>query len=940
MSIIRSDSRSETHNKPVQEGERKLSGGVYVDYVSTAEVIAAVGTEFRKNKYFWIAGSRYHCDSDGITFRTAGVSQADLASRDYYLTEPLYNGFLSVTGVFTLNTSYKTTDYIPVTPNQNLVYTGQVTTTQAICYYDANKTFISSPLAINTTYINQTVKVPAGVSFVRMSSITTAPTISFKVIYFPPDPKIIGFTAAIPAFQQSLINLYAISDYSTGKFTGYIDTTGTFVSNSNWTATDYIAVKQGYPLQYNGLTISIALPVAYYDLNKTFISSGLAYGDYQVNGQSLLVPTNPAIAYVRMCARQMVSETHTFYIGALSTTQRDYLNETPLYAGYLNSTGGFVVLSNYNCTDFIPVVQNQSITYSGVLSTTTYPICFYDSNKTFVSSPLAPNATYLNKPIIVPSGVSFVRMCSRINAGDVVNFIINYYPADPKIKTNSQLVPSIQASLFNIYTLQNYPGAFASFIDLSGNAVSNANWTATDFISVKQGYPLQYKGITLSTVLPVAYYDINKAFISAGLPGGDYQTNVANLLVPANPAIAYVRLSSRNTAGDVYSLNVGAITSGGGGGGSAPAPVFFLPAVAYAKQSELFRMYSFGIIAENSASKSTDAVWGTAGGCLDFWEITPGSGDDNISVQLSARDAFNNLISCGATIVKVTHTTQSPAAAVNIICIGDSVTRGTNSTIEPNGAYPNEFSRRLTGVGTAIPSTPSPTALALTNIYFRGTLGSLTIKHEGRGGWNLYNYLFNSSFSVNTNAFWNPATSKFDLAYYLSQNNFNAAQTTNGVDATGSNLVIYLMLGWNDLGASGYSVDQAGIYLNQMLDIIHTSHVNCKIKLLGLTQPASVFYRAGGGYNSSKYWMNDKIVPLAKKWQSIADGRSAYVEFIPNAPFFNPLECFVTISKKLHNRSNTNVNYVNELPHPNDQGYGQIADVAFMNFLYNYCRAT
>jgi lysophospholipase L1-like esterase len=230
--------------------------------------------------------------------------------------------------------------------------------------------------------------------------------------------------------------------------------------------------------------------------------------------------------------------------------------------------------------------------------------------------------------------------------------------------------------------------------------------------------------------------------------------------------------------------------------------------------------------------------------------------------------------------------------------------------------------------------------LALTNIYFRGTLGSLTIKHEGRGSWSLYNYLYNASFSVNTNAFWNPGTSKFDLAYYLSQNNFNAAQTANGVDATGSNLVIYLMIGWNDIGASGYGVDQAGIYLNQMLDIIHTSHPNCKIKLLGLTQPASTFIRSGAATNSSKYWMNDKIVPLAKKWQSVADARSAYVEFIPNAPFFNPLECFVTISKKLHNRSNTNVNYVNELPHPNDQGYGQIADVAFMNFLYNYCRAT
>jgi lysophospholipase L1-like esterase len=817
MSIIRSDSRNETHNKPVQEGERKLSGGVYVDYVSTAEVIAAIGTEFRKNKYFWIAGSRYHCDSDGTTFRTAGISQNDLSLRDYYTSgDPLINYSLTTTGTALANAAYRCTDFIAVVRNQDIIYSGQVGATQVpICYYDTNKVFVSSPLAVNATYTNQAIKVPAGVAFVRMSSINSAPAVLFRINFYPPDPKNTANAALTPTLQAGIFNQYAMQSYA-GKFAGLIDNTGAFVANASWGTTDFIAVQPGLPMQYKGLTISNFLPVAYYDTNKAFLFSGLTAGDYTAAFVNLLVPANISIAYVRMCGR--VAEGFTFNVG-----------------------------------------------YS--------------------------------------------------------------------------VIPIMQASIFNLYYMHDYSaGSFASFIDTSGNLVTNANWLATDYVPVKAGYPIQYKGDCTSGVLPIAYYDSNKTFINAPLTGTDYSASLQTLYIPNNPSIAYVAMCCRTSTGKPHSFYVGEVPAGGTG--AVPAPVFFLPAVAYAKQGELFRMYSFGIIAENSASKSTDAVWTTAGGCLDFWEITPGSADDNISVQLSARDAFNNLISCGSTTVKVTHTTQSPATAVNIICIGDSVTRGTNSTIEPNGAYPNEFARRLTGVGTAIPSTPSPAALAFTNIYFRGTLGSLTIKHEGRGSWSLYNYLYNASFSVNTNAFWNPGTSKFDLAYYLSQNNFNAAQTANGVDATGSNLVIYLMIGWNDIGASGYGVDQAGIYLNQMLDIIHTSHPNCKIKLLGLTQPASTFIRSGAATNSSKYWMNDKIVPLAKKWQSVADARSAYVEFIPNAPFFNPLECFVTISKKLHNRSNTNVNYVNELPHPNDQGYGQIADVAFMNFLYNYCRAT
>lgn len=72
MSIVRSDNRLENHGKPVQEYERKLSSGSYVDWASTAELNAAYNVAFRKNKHFWIAGIYYGCDNDGTTYRSIG----------------------------------------------------------------------------------------------------------------------------------------------------------------------------------------------------------------------------------------------------------------------------------------------------------------------------------------------------------------------------------------------------------------------------------------------------------------------------------------------------------------------------------------------------------------------------------------------------------------------------------------------------------------------------------------------------------------------------------------------------------------------------------------------------------------------------------------------------------------------------------------------------
>lgn len=1006
MAIEMSDNRDENHPKPVYASEKKMSGSNYVDWGSQSELTTAVPVDFRRNKYFWIQGFLNYCTDDGVTFRVINTAVADFHSaipttnpaspKDgsvYYPIQPgtytnfkdqsnaaltvstsdgfvyfVYNGtywtkvagpvtslntdsitsprdsrilpttnnFLTSTGTLTANASYICTDYYAVTPGQQIIYTGITNSAAAfhIAYYDTNKVFVSTPLAANATYTNQQLTIPASVFFIRMSSRIAA-----------------GDSYCFDNFYTQTV--------------AFLTSTGTLTGNTVYRCTDFINVTQNQNIIYSGVSGSTAaFHIAYYDINKVFVSTPLAANATYTN-RLVVVPAG--IAYVRISSKVQAGDVYNFKIiyypddpktvqsiinntaaitqlsskiNVTNTAYRDYANEL-LTNYYLSPTGGLVSASNYVVTDFVSVVQNQTITYSGVSgsATTAYPMAYYDTNKAFVSLPLPSNATYTNTLVTIPAGVAFVRMSSRTNAGDVYTFKVNYYPDDPKV---IQTVSSNSQTIFNMFSFTDYSNAtLVGYIDkTNGNYVSgNASFIATDFLATKPGFPVQYLGYSgipaNSNACSVAWYDANRAFVSVGLSTGTYASLVTLTVPITNPAIAYVRMSATTLAFAGYDHKFLVGVTGGSSSFTAPTPPAFMPPVGYGKQGDTYRLYPFGILGCNILDRGTEVLWNLLSGTLDYCEFIPGSSDDNIAIILTTRDISNARYVCGTNTLKVTHTTKNPDTFKNIICIGDSVTKGTNSSLDPNGAWVNEFSRRLTGVGSALPtSVASPASNNLTNITVRGTLGSLTVKHEGRGGWSISDYLTTSA----GNAFWNPGTSKFDLAYYLQQNNFNAAQITNGVDATGSNLVLFIYLGWNDSGQT--DVDTAGNNLRTMLDIIHTSHSACQIKLLGLASPPGVFYRTVGNPASAITAMIEKVIPFAQKWQTVANERSSYVEFLPVAPFFNPTESFPTTAKKIHNRTATTINYMSDYIHPNDTGYAQIADVAYYAFLYNYCRAT
>lgn len=610
---------------------------------------------------------------------------------------------------------------------------------------------------------------------------------------------------------------------------------------------------------------------------------------------------------------------------------------TSLQNGFLTSAGAFSASANWRATDYVVVTPGTEWQYKGLTSGSSFAVMGYNDANTFISAILTQvdyhSAYHL---FAIPAGVTKIRASARMLGGDVFSLLSPALVDPVNVSGLPALQSTVSANETNLsYVVESFDYATTpnqGYISSTGAFVATANWRATPFVAVKVGDIIQYQGNASQSAIAVAAYDNSQSFLSV-LYDADNTAELTDIRIPSG--VAYIRASARMLAGDTFVANVINFKLDTGSGATENIE-FFVPKTAWAKQGDEFRMYPAGLVAKNYKDRHIDVLSDMTNSNEDFISYSPAGGDNNKVIKTYLRGLDGGINLMGNTTVKITHVTQSPAAAVNVICLGDSLTLGVASS-DIQGAYPNEFCRRLTGTGTALMTgTQSPASLSLTNIYFRGTLGDQPVKHEGRGGWGINTYLTAASSGSDTNAFWNPGTTQFDLSYYLTQNNFNAAQTSGGVDTTGSNLVMYIFLGWNHVYTGTLAAAQTS--LNTMLDLIHTQKPGCKIKLMGMQTPPDRNLKSTRGNVSPEQVMREAIIPYAEAWQESAEARSSFVEFIPIAPFFHPEGCYPTTNKVIHSRSATSYAYNTDYVHPDKPGYAQIADVCYYNFLYNYCR--
>ena len=698
-----------------------------------------------------------------------------------------------------------------------------------------------------------------------------------------------------------------------------------------WKCTEFLSVTADTKVMLDSDTAisggSSAAAIAFYSATFAFLGFANQADKYNEYTVSSLYPT---AKYVRI----------TFLIGSHNTA---YLKRPGIYTaarrelGYLpgmvaidpkgatgqyvaRSNGAIVSQSSYSVSDFIAVNAATVLVRSAAYLTPTSavaPVAFYDAAQAYLGaySPLDAMERFVVGDLYPTA--KFVRFCWV----SVDHLTKQFYRADSlSAGAIDQVVSALQVDLFLQGGLSN------GWIGAGGVFNSAGSWRTTPLIKAKPGQKFVFSCdvVGSSGVGHVTAWDAAGAFISAPIFGDGVVKKHTDTIVTMPAGTAYIRGSFPTTA--VVATLMGALVTDGGAAASTIAAM--VPAEAYALQGEPLYLYSRGIVCD----PSLDVSWNISGANDEVCIITPASTSD-VTVALQARGPSNGATEIGTFKVKVTGTPVNPAAPRNVICIGDSLTLGV-SQANIQGAYVNELCRRLTGTGTALlAGAQSPAPLALSNFKFRGTEGDQPIKHEGRGGWTANQYMT----QANGNSFWNPSTAAFDFNYYLTNNGFDVGSVADGVNATGSNLTVIILLGWNDVYNDGATVSAANLAL--LIDRIKAARSATDFILVGLNPAPKVNHKT---YTGVRYVSQREIFELAVRQFGIAYRTMAATkintDFLQISHVFNAEIGYETDTRLLNGRTAQTQLGCKDHVHPNGLGYAMLADAVFYKLLYKYCR--
>lgn len=762
---------------------------------------------------------------------------------------------------------------------------------------------------------------------------------------------------------------------ATAQASTAINTSGAAVSGGANRATGFIEVTANSRIIRFGTNITSGtyVPYAFYDSSKTFL--GYAWtgtGDYTTLDISTGAPAGTK--YVRLTGgsnvkayiydrqavdlmRHMLFSLYGLPIDAAGQLTNQYVNK---------STGVVSNSSSYRLTAAIAVTPESWLaTTAGLISpldSARAQYAFFDDTSTYLGS-YSPVA--VGQAIKVgdhfPTAAT-VRVTMTSTETGAVHVLVSAEHLD---RVMTMLAAGAILDYFALDTVT------VERLTLTGGTTQKGvePWRTTDYIEVVEGqvFFLAAQDVTALGAV-IAGYDSDGLFVGnlvTGTTGQDFLWH--QVTIPAG--IDKIRGTYRSDTAPffLYSVRPAAVSQSGSDtfNGVSALP----PDAAYGRAGEPFWIFARGVVGDRAVPVT----------------FVPQTGDFSAfqgaeKVRIVKADTSAATIKCRAVVGQgrvdisefaayVSASPTSPASHINIVCIGDSTTSqlssGDPESIDGDGTWVNELARQLTGTGDAALSVGASewgdivagdirAPLSLTNIHFRGTRGTGTIKHEGRGGWRPLSYLERTDTvggDGKFNAFWDASLTpwgpvgtdwRFSMKYYIENNSWDIGSTTQGVTATGDNLLVIIALGWNDYGGN-IDAGVSATHMAYLIDQIHAEYPNAMVWVLSLwAPPETILKQANASY---RWYSSAEAFDLATRafgtsYRNVCAPR-ANTMFLQVSHQMDPDFCF-SRGSIAPNRTATDTSLAlygaGDFVHMRRRGYAMLADVVADAFLYHYCQ--
>ena len=421
-------------------------------------------------------------------------------------------------------------------------------------------------------------------------------------------------------------------------------------------------------------------------------------------------------------------------------------------------------------------------------------------------------------------------------------------------------------------------------------------------------------------------------------------------------------------------------------------PRIVLPDTLYGVVGDKLQVFVRGMIEAQNPYNLPYVITSTVGSSYPrYFEYTPvlaDVGTKSLAVNILGHDYTT--LATKTIDLKVVNPTGQPAANKNILIVGDSLTAG--------GVWPAELYRRLTqsggspaGLGysnitfvgdqamTAYPTQAFTGFGGWTYTLYNGALttgghvltgtfdkdktdvgstwmdsnGATWVIEYATGGLKIHgagafpssgtltyvsgtathtaNIVYTSATTEPSSPFWNTSTGALSFSGWATRNGYS------GIDAA------YILLGWNSTGGpntTDFTTYKANVrtFLNQL----HTDYPSAVVRIVGIQMPSvngglGANYGANGGQSAfygqvrSANFMNIAYQDLANE-----AAYSSWVEFISIAPQFDSENNMPQADTAVNSRSATTEKRGNNGVHPATEGYYQIADAVFREFVNTF----